>query len=103
MSGALLERGSQRGWGGAQTSIEFAQRAPQARTPDLLSPGARAVATYSPGGVLTLDELVASAWCVLQGGRHVACPACGGEMTPGLTGAAEATEAWCGDCGCVLS
>ncbi len=101
MSGALLERGTQPGWGGAQTSFEFAPRAPQRGTSGLLRADA-GTAADSLGAVLTLDALVAGTWHALQRGQQVACPACDGEMTPILTGAAEASEGWCGDCGCAL-
>jgi hypothetical protein len=36
----------------------------------------------APGGGLTLDHLITSVWEGLAARETVACPACGGEMTP---------------------
>jgi hypothetical protein len=58
-------------------------------------------------GVLTLDDLIASAWEGLSVGEVVCCPACGGEMASrGGTAASHAdsadARADCADCGAQL-
>jgi hypothetical protein len=54
--------------------------------------------TASAGGRLTLDELVSSAWAGLSAGAPVACPACGGRMSPEPAGAGR-----CRECAATLS
>jgi hypothetical protein len=50
----------------------------------------------------TLDELVAAIWDGLAGHQSVACPVCGGEMTPEYGAHARPIGGRCSGCGSTL-
>jgi hypothetical protein len=55
------------------------------------------------GGEPTLDALVSGVWEGLAAHRSVACPVCGGEMTPAYGAHAQPIGGRCGDCGSRLA
>jgi hypothetical protein len=55
------------------------------------------------GGEPTLDELVSGAWEGLAAHQHVACPVCGGDMTPEYGVHARPIGGRCGSCDTQLS
>ena len=50
------------------------------------------------GGEPTLDELLSGAWEGLVAHQHVACPVCGGDMTPEYGAHARPTGGRCRSC-----
>ncbi len=61
------------------------------------------VGRAAPGGESTLDEVVVDAWEGLASARAVACPVCGGEMSPQPGIGAGELGGSCADCGAELS
>jgi hypothetical protein len=61
-------------------------------------------AAVAPGRRQSLDAVIGSAWAGLTSQHPVACPVCGGRMTPryGASGA-EPVGGRCGDCGSALA
>jgi hypothetical protein len=55
------------------------------------------------GGELTLDKLLSGAWEGLAAHNSVACPLCGGEMTPDYGVHALPIGGRCGNCDTKLS
>jgi hypothetical protein len=55
------------------------------------------------GGEPTLDELVSGAWEGLAAHQHVACPVCGGDMTPEYGVHARPIGGRCAGCDTQLS
>lgn len=55
------------------------------------------------GGEPTLDELLSGAWEELGAHQHVACPVCGGVMTPEYGAHARPIGGRCGSCEAHLS
>jgi hypothetical protein len=53
-------------------------------------------------GRRTLDELIVGVWEDLAAHRPVACPVCGGAMTPRYGSGAAPVGGRCGDCGSAL-
>jgi hypothetical protein len=55
------------------------------------------------GGEPTLDEVLSGAWEGLAAHQHVACPVCGGDMTPEYGAHARPIGGRCGSCQTQLS
>jgi hypothetical protein len=55
------------------------------------------------GGEPTLDELLSGAWEGLVAHQQVACPMCGGDMTPDYGAHARPIGGSCAGCGTKLS
>lgn len=55
------------------------------------------------GGEPTLDELLSGAWEGLAAHQQVACPVCGGQMTPVYGAHARPVGGRCGGCEAQLS
>ena len=55
------------------------------------------------GGEPTLDEVMSGAWGGLAAHQHVACPVCGGDMTPEYGAHARPIGGRCGSCQTQLS
>jgi hypothetical protein len=55
------------------------------------------------GGEPTLDEVLSGAWEGLAAHQHVACPVCGGDMTPEYGAHARPIGGRCGSCQTHLS
>jgi hypothetical protein len=54
-------------------------------------------------GERALDDLIVRAWEELTGHRGVACPVCGGGMSPEYGAQARPIRGRCADCGSTLS
>jgi hypothetical protein len=55
------------------------------------------------GGEPTLDEVLSRAWEGLAAHQHVACPVCGGGMSPSYGAHALPIGGSCGSCGTQLT
>jgi hypothetical protein len=65
--------------------------------------GAKLHRASEQGGGLTLDDLVVGVWEGLSAHRAVACPACGGEMTPRYGAGPAPVGGRCRSCGTTLA
>ena len=65
--------------------------------------GAEHTSASQTGGGLTLDDLVVGVWEGLSAHRTVACPACGGAMTPRYGAGPAPVGGRCRSCGTTLA
>jgi hypothetical protein len=65
--------------------------------------GAQRTSASQSGGGLTLDDLLVGVWEGLSAHRTVACPACGGAMTPRYGAGPAPVGGRCGSCRTTLA